>query len=259
MRRRELLAALTFVCLGLTPAAGPSGDRLAGAHGTEPRGAPSRTGFLCSLRPGRDLLPANARRGLIDHLQQYPVPALAAAHERRTAKALVEASRRAVRRWPTLRAAAAAGYVTRTAVSRDRGAVGYFHAERGDRRTSQLLNPRDPKALIYANMPGRRPLVVVGVMFSVKRSELGPTPGGPITRWHAHLVCAAGGNRGLKPRNDGSCPKGRRLRQGSEMLHLWFSSDLRSAFAIRAPEPELCRDGILPQAACRNPARHRGM
>ena len=64
-------------------------------------------------------------------------------------------------------------------MSRDRGAVGYFHAERGDRRTSQLLNPRDPKALIYANMPGRRPLVVVGVMFSVKRSELEPTPGGP--------------------------------------------------------------------------------
>ena len=124
---------------------------------------------------------------------------------------------------------------------------------------ARLLDPRDPKALIYANMPGRRPLVVVGVMFSVKRSELGPTPGGPITRWHAHLVCAAGGNRGLKPRNDGSCPKGRRLRQGSEMLHLWFTSDLRSAFAIRAPEPELCRDGILPQAACRNTARHRGM
>jgi hypothetical protein len=255
VRRRALLAALTFVCLGLTPAAGPSGDGLAGAHGTEPRSAP----FLCSLRPGRELLPANARRGLIDHLRQYPVPALATADERRAALALLEAGRRAVLRWPTLRAAAAAGYVTRTAVSRDRGAVGYFHAERGDRRGSLLLDPRDPKALIYANLPGRRQLVVVGVMFSVKRGELGPTPGGPITRWHAHLVCAAGGNRGLKPREDGSCPRGRRLRQGSEMLHLWFTSDLRSAFAIRAPEPELCRDGILPQAACRGPAGLRGM
>ena len=258
MKRKTLLAALTLACLGLTPTAGPSGDRLAVSLATEPRGAPSRTGFLCSLRPGRNLLPANARHGLIDHLRQYPVPALATADERRAAKALLEASRRAVRRWPTLRAAAAAGYVTRTAVSPDRGAVGYFHAERGDRRTSQLLNPRDPKALIYANMPGRA-LLVVGVMFSVKRNELGATPGGPITRWHAHLVCAAGGNRGLKPREDGSCPRGQRLRQGSEMLHLWFTSDLRSAFAIRAPEPELCRDGILPPATCRDPARHRGM
>ena len=259
MRRRALLAALTLVCLGLTPAAGSSEDRLAGAHGTESRGAPSRTGFLCSLRPGRELLPANARRGLIDHLRQYPVPALATADERRAATALLEASRRAVLRWPTLRAAGAAGYVTRTAVSRDRGAVGYFHAERGDRRGPRLLDPRHPKALIYANLPGRRALVVVGVMFSVKRGELGPTPGGPITRWHAHLVCAAGGHRGLKPREDGSCPRGQRLRQGSEMLHLWFTSDLRSAFAIRAPEPELCRDGILPQAACRGPAGLRGM
>jgi hypothetical protein len=36
------------------------------------------------------------------------------------------------------------------------------------------------------------------------------------------------------------------------MLHVWFTKDLRSAFAIHAPVPELCRDGVLTPAACRS-------
>jgi hypothetical protein len=35
------------------------------------------------------------------------------------------------------------------------------------------------------------------------------------------------------------------------MLHVWFTRDLRSAFAIHAPEPELCHAGLLPAARCR--------
>ena len=35
-------------------------------------------------------------------------------------------------------------------------------------------------------------------------------------------------------------------------MHVWFTRDLRSAFAIRAPERELCRDGVLPPKTCRN-------
>ena len=30
------------------------------------------------------------------------------------------------------------------------------------------------------------------------------------------------------------------------MLHVWFTGELRSAFAITAPQPELCADGFLP-------------
>ena len=62
------------------------------------------------------------------------------------------------------------------------------------------LDPQEPEVLIYANAP-RRPLVLIGVMFAVPRGVRGPTPGGPITRWHTHLVCAtrqacAGSRRG---------------------------------------------------------------
>ena len=97
-------------------------------------------------------------------------------------------------------------------------------------------------------------------MYSLKRGERGPSPGGPITRWHSHLVCAKGELRGRKPPEGGACPAGTRLRQGSEMLHVWFTGDLRSAFAVSAPEPELCRAGLLPHAYCRTlDGRRRGM
>ena len=35
------------------------------------------------------------------------------------------------------------------------------------------------------------------------------------------------------------------------MLHVWFTNDLRSASAIGAPEPELCRLDLLSGAFCR--------
>ena len=104
----------------------------------------------------------------------------------------------------------------------------------------------DPRTVSV--LPGRE--AEVGVMFSVPRGVRGRSPGGALTRWHRHLVCVRGEKRGLQPRADGSCPPGARLREGSEMMHVWFTRDLRSAFAIRAPEPELCAAGLLPGAHC---------
>jgi len=241
--RARLLPATVVMCLAVLT--GPPTP----AESAPTAGGP-RPAALCELRPGLLTLPPGTRHGLIDHLRQYASPALASRSQRAAARRILAQSRAAVRAWPTPAAAAAAGYVTRTARSLGSGSVQYFHAERGDRRGNRLLDPRRPKALIYANAPGR-PLAIVGVMFSVKRGERGPTPGGPITRWHSHIVCAVGQRRGDKPHADGSCPPGARLRQGSEMLHVWFTRDLRSAFAIRAPEPELCRDGVLPAGTCR--------
>jgi hypothetical protein len=101
--------------------------------------------------------------------------------------------------------------------------------------------------------------VLIGAMFSVPRGVRGPTPAGPIDRWHSHIVCMRGDRRGLAPAADGNCPKGTRRTQGSEMLHLWFTKDLRSAFAIHAPVPELCRDGVLSRGACRSGVHGREM
>jgi len=158
--------------------------------------------------------------------------------------------------WRDVRAAERAGYDTRTRARKaGDGAVHYFHAERSQEPRRRIrLDARRPKALIYANAP-ERPLVLVGAMWSTRDGEQGPNPGGPITRWHSHMVCKQGKRRGLKPLAGGTCPPGSRLTQGtSEMLHVWFTGELRSAFAIRAPEPELCAIGLLRREYCRRVA-----
>jgi hypothetical protein len=211
--------------------------------------------LVCTLPRGAAKLPARSRRGLIDHLLQYPVVTLATPRQRRAAEhvlaELVSASRRG--RWSDLRAVERAGYETRTAPRKpgDRS-IHYFHAERRQEpRGAVILDPRRPKALIYANAPDH-PLVLVGAMWSMRRGELGPTPAGPIMRWHSHIICSDGVRRGTKPPAGGRCPPGTELRQGrSEMLHVWFTRDLRSAFAIRAPQPELCTARLLPRDFCK--------
>lgn len=233
-----------FVRLGTLAA----GCALAWAPAAIP-GAPGAT--VCTLPPGQASLAPGARHGLAAHLRQYPDLSLATAAQRAAARRLLERARAASARWQAVAAAKASGFNTQLA-RRAPGddSIGYLHAEH--RRFSadrHLLDVSRPESLIYATQPGKRP-VLIGVMFSVPRGVRGPTPAGPIGRWHSHLVCMKGDKRGLAPVG-GRCQPGSRLIQGSEMLHLWFTHDLRSAFAVHAPVPELCRDGRLTPAACR--------
>ena len=234
---------------------------LVGAPGATPGVRPkSPPTTLCTLKPGQTSLAPGTRHGLAQHLRQYPDLSLATPQQRRAAERLLSRSKAASHRWRDVRTAAASGFNTHLA-KRARGdiSVGYLHAEH--RRYSAdrfVLDPRRPESLIYATEPGRRPRLI-GVMFSVRRGVRGPTPGGAIDRWHAHTVCVRGIKRGLKPLPDDRCPAGATLTQGSEMLHLWFTNDLRSAFAVHAPVPELCRDGLLSRKACRSGAVRGGM
>lgn len=246
--------------LAVVLVAGGGASAPGGGFDTTPHGRPARApiassvpALVCKLPPRSRKLPARARHGLVQHLQQYPTVRLATRRQRARARfvlaQLVSASRQGS--WRDLRAVARAGYDTRTAPRKagDR-TIHYFHAERDQEPRSVIVNPRRPKALIYANAPGR-PLALVGAMWSTRRGERGPTPAGPIMRWHSHVICSDGRHRGLKPPGNGICPPGTSLRQGrSEMLHVWFTGDLRSAFAIRAPEPELCAAGRLPDGYC---------
>jgi hypothetical protein len=261
--RLTVTALVVLVASGFSAERDADSDPLAdrrseAAASSATRIPPGRT-LVCTLPPRAKKLPATARHGLIGHLRQYPVVSLATPRERARARRvlaqLVSAAERG--NWRDLRAAARAGYGARTAVRKpgDR-TVHYFHSERHQEpRSRVLLNPRRPKALIYANAPGQ-PLVLVGAMWSMRDGERGPTPGGPITRWHSHVVCAEGSRRGVKPLPGGRCAPGARLIQGrSEMLHVWFTGELRSAFAIRAPEPELCAAGLLPRGYCQRLAK----
>ena len=206
-------------------------------------------------------LPLRTEHGLAHRLSQYPAVFLATAKQRAAAELLRRQLYAAAKQWANPRAAAAAGFDLRRA-RRAPGEVRvmWFHSENRSWHTarSAFLEPSRPDTLIYADLPGR-PLKLVGVMISMRRGVRGPTPGGPITRWHYHLVCFAGNERGLAPRADGSCPAGTMLGVGSEMMHVWFTRDLRSAFAIHAPWPELCAGRLLPAATCASGERFTGM
>jgi hypothetical protein len=202
-------------------------------------------------------LPPGTLRGPIDRLEQYPTLSLATSEQRAAAVRLLDATRRATLQWRDRRAAAAAGFkmtlAPRLAVDRS---VHWFHSENHHfLQDDRYVDPQHVETLIYANAP-ERPLVLIGVMFALRRGMHGPSLGGPITRWHTHWVCVRGKHRGVAPRSDGSCPRGTKGRQGSEMLHIWFTRDLRSAYAVHAPEPELCVARLLPSGYCRHAGHH---
>jgi hypothetical protein len=233
--------------------AGATAVALLGVTGEARSAAPPA--LVCKLPQASDQLPPTARHGLIGHLRQYAAVDLATRADRARARRVLARLESAAKRrnWRNLRSARRAGYDTRTRPREpwDRR-VFFFHAERDQEpRGASIFDFTRPKALIYANAPGR-PLVLVGAMWSTRDGELGPTPAGPIMRWHSHVVCKQGKKRGLRPLAGGRCPSGARLRQGaSEMLHVWFTAGLRSAFAISAPKPELCSAGLLPRESCR--------
>jgi hypothetical protein len=205
-------------------------------------------------------LPAATTHGLAMRLRQYPDLSLATPAQQAAAVSLLAQLRATALPWRDTRLAAAAGFnLHRPRRHPGEARVMWFHSEnRAWHSDARYLDPRHPDTLIYADLPGR-PLVLVGVMISMPRGMRGPTPGGPITRWHSHLVCVRAELRGLKPRADGSCPPGARLRQGSEMLHIWFTRDLRSAFAVHAPGPELCAAHLLPGSVCAHPQAMHAM
>lgn len=202
-------------------------------------------------------LPPETLRGPAHRLRQYPTLSLATADQLAAAKRLRKQIRTASTPWQDARAAGAAGYAPARLRRPGNGAGLFLHAEnRPFSNNAHYLDPEQPEVLIFANAP-RRPLVLIGVMFAVARGVRGPTPGGPITRWHTHRVCAQGIKRGLKPRPNGTCPPGTRSRQGAEMLHFWFTRDLRSAFAIHGPMPELCAEGLVPHEYCHHEGHRR--
>ena len=195
-------------------------------------------------------LPPTARHGLIHHLPQYPAVSLATPRQRARARLDPRPARGGRRRgsWRDVRAATRAGYDTRTrrGSRRPQRPLLPRRAPRGAARAVDLrLHAAEGAHLRERARPPARPRRR-DVEHARRRGR--PTPAGPILRWHSHVVCKEGKKRGLKPPASGECPPGSRLTQGaSEMLHVWFTRDLRSAFAISAPRPELCAR-VLPRA-----------
>ena len=208
--------------------------------------------LVCKLqRDSTGTLPPNARHGIVGHLPQYPTLRLGNAASTRAGATRADAPGRR-------REARELARCGRCSASRLR----HRHPPAREGRPDDLLLPRRaprgaswtdgncsdfarPKALIYANAPGR-PLVLVGAMWSTRDGEVGPTPAGPILRWHSHVVCKEGAKRGLKPLA-GGVPSRRATHAGCErdaarLVHGRTPERLRD----HAPEARTVRTDSFP-------------
>jgi hypothetical protein len=171
------------------------------------------------------------------HGPNLPEVAAATDQERAEAEALWRASAANAEQWRDPDAAAAAGFRFK---DRDEAGperrVRFLHVPNPAwRADGRVLDPARPETLIYWNGPGDR-LTLVGVMYTAARGEQGPAVGGPITRWHDHESCRDPATRAKLGRPvDGACPQGQVYRRSGEMMHVWFTDDLATAFARRAP------------------------
>jgi hypothetical protein len=221
-------------------AAGAGGhqDHPAVAHGDDPvvaahvhEGAPADGG------PTGGADGASASAGMAEHAHGANLPdvAAASADERARAEALWKASEANAEHWRDPAAAEAAGFRFRDEAGPGRP-VRFLHVPNPAWRADGLvLDPARPETLVYWTGPGDR-LTLVGVMYTAARGASGPAVGGPITRWHDHESCRDPATRAKLGRPvDGGCPDGQVFRRSGEMMHVWFTDDLATAFARRAP------------------------
>jgi hypothetical protein len=162
--------------------------------------------------------------------------AAASDEERARAEALWKASAANAERWRDPSAAAAAGFRFRSGEAASGRTVRFLHVPNPAwRADGRVLDPARPETLVYWTGPDDR-LTLVGVMYTAPRGAHGPTVGGPITRWHVHESCRDPGTRAKLGRPvDGACPQGQVHRRSVEMMHVWFTDDLATAFARRGP------------------------
>jgi hypothetical protein len=237
VRPRSARARLGFAgaAAALALVAGATGVWAAGAGGHadhDPAAAAHVHGDAKTAAGGGDA-PGTAGHA---HGPNLAPVAAASDQERARAEALWKASAANAERWRDPAAAAAAGFRFRNGEAAPGRTVRFLHVPNPAwRADGRVLDPARPETLVYWTGPGDR-LTLVGVMYTAPRGGHGPTVGGPITRWHVHESCRDPGTRAKLGRPvDGACPQGQVYRRSVEMMHVWFTDDLATAFARRAP------------------------
>jgi hypothetical protein len=226
--------------LALALVAGGTGVWAAGAGGHDHEAAATHDPAIhvpTAAAAGTTGAAAGPATGEHTHGPNLPDVAAATDDERARAEALWKASVASAERWRDPDAAAAAGFRFKGKDEAGPERPGRFlhvpnPAWRADGR---VLDPAHPETLIYWNGPGDR-LTLVGVMYTAAAGASGPTVGGPVTRWHDHESCRDPATRAKLGRPvNGACPEGQVHRRSGEMLHVWFTDNLATAFARRAP------------------------
>jgi hypothetical protein len=157
----------------------------------------------------------------------------ASADEIRRSQGLLDRSIEATAGYRDTRIAERAGYVFK--LDRPRLALHVFNPVY--LRDGDILNPSRPEGLVYLVYPTGR-LELVGVVYIADGGVPGPTIGGPITRWHGHRTCLDPSTDLTARPSGAACPPGQVEVRSNEMMHVWFTDDLSSAFAETVPLEE---------------------
>ena len=154
-----------------------------------------------------------------------PCVATPTAAQQHAAVSLVDTSWQDAKKYQSLAAAKAAGYVPITPPGRP--VVHYLNkaAYRATVLGGPVLALTEPQSLVYANTPGGA--VLAAAMYITSPGGSTPQPGGCLTQWHVHTNLCLSRSLGVtgvvRPGSSAaSCPAGSRNRVTPPMMHIWF-------------------------------------
>jgi hypothetical protein len=183
---------------------------------------------LATATPAGDITMPDTSMQMGDGMRMassVPCTAAPTAAQQQAAVSLVNSSWQDVKKYQSLAAAKAAGYVPITPVGKP--VVHYLNRAyyRATLAGGPVLDLTQPQSLVYANTPGGA--VLVAAMYIGAPGGPTPQPGGCLTQWHVHtnlcLTRSLSVVGALDPGTTGSaCPPGSQNRVTPPMIHIWY-------------------------------------
>ena len=168
-----------------------------------------------------------------------PCDAWPTAAQQQAAVKFVDGSWQNAKKYRSLAAAQAAGYVPITPsgarVVHYLNRAYYLATVRG----GPVLDLTGPQSLVYANTA--HGAVLVAAMYITSPGGPTPQPGGCLTQWHVHtnLCLAAGRVVGVTGLRSAGCPAGSSNRVTPAMMHVWYVPIPGGPTAIDATNAEI--------------------
>jgi hypothetical protein len=166
---------------------------------------------------------------------------------------LVNASWRDARRFRSLPAARAAGYVPITPAGLP--VVHYLNYQYylATMRGGPVLNTTKPQSLVYANTA--KGAVLAAAMYIAPPDRVTPRPGGCLTQWHVHTnLCQTNLGVVVALAADHTCPAGSTNRVTPPMMHVWFVPVPGGPTAIDASDAQIVRAAQQARGSGNGPA-----
>ena len=145
----------------------------------------------------------------------------------------------AAKKFPTVKAAKAAGYK----LSHDAGGRLMHYTHPKFRDDGRLLDPKAIESLVYVTLPGGETMLV-SAMYGAPKGSNPPQPGGSLTQWHGHddLCIDPVKQMAITPGPTG-CPPGSAVGSTGLMMHVWTIPYFPGPFA--EIDPNAIRTGVI--------------